>query len=134
MTLNMPAVLLGQSSPEEDIRETLEPEEEFDFVHPVLSDEHTHLSAFMIIIDLDGNYIFEPDINVPIVPKRKPTASEVKGAMSAILMDIQAQETAILSAQTTVNAQMQMAMQMQEAQKNAQIAQQLARKPGHASR
>jgi hypothetical protein len=113
----MPAVLLGQNNlPEEPDSEELETHE---------FPEDTHMAAFMILIDLNGNYIFEPDINAIVIPKRKPTPSEVKGAMSAILMDIQSQETAIMTAQATVQTQMQMARAMSEQQQNAQIAQQL---------
>lgn len=104
----MPAALLGQPRPPvpEKTEENLE-----------------YAAAFLILIGRDGTYEFEPDINRPITVDRQPTSSEVKGSMSAVLSDIHVQETALLTANTTVGAQMQMAMQMRDAQVNQGILQ-----------
>jgi hypothetical protein len=113
----VPAVLLGQNN----LIEESQTEE------PPKVDHSTHEAAFMVLIDKDGNYVLELDINKPVIPARKPTPSEVKGSLSTILMDIQKEETAILAANATVSVQMQMAQKMSEAQQNAQIAQMLSK-------
>jgi len=113
----MPAVLLGQNN----LIEESKTEE------PPKVDHSTHVAAFMVLIDKDGNYVLELDINKPVIPARKPTASEIKGSMSTILMDIQKEETAILAANATVSVQMQMAQRMTDAQQNAQIQQMLSK-------
>jgi len=117
----MPAVLLG----EKDVTENPKPgsvEYESTTVDPK---SHTHRSAFMILVDKDGNYILETNINVPVIPERSPTGSEIKGALSTILMDIQTQETAILSANAVVAGMEQRARQAFEQQQNQQILQQM---------
>ena len=126
---DMPAVLLGEKR--EELAETATAQVEYTSETEPVEQQHpeyTHKAAFMILIDHDGNYIFENDINTPVIPERAPTGSEVKGALSTILMQIQAQETAIMSAQQTVNAQMQLARQMSEQAANQQILQQMGRK------
>lgn len=107
----MPAALLGQPKP--PVPQSKEPEPE----------KLDYAAAFLILIGKDGAYEFEPDINRPITVDRPPTSSEVKGSLAAVLSDIQVQETAILAANTTVGAQMQMAMQMRDAQINQGILQ-----------
>lgn len=114
----MPAVLLGQN----DLIEESNTEE------PPKVDHSTHRSAFMVLIDNDGNYTLEADINKPVVPERKPTSQEIKAALSVLMMDIQTQESAMLAANATVSLQMQMAQRMSEQQQNAQIQQMLAGK------
>lgn len=85
------------------------------------AEDSTHAAAFMILVTKDGHFIFEPDINAPVVPERNPTPSEIKGALSTILMDIQSQETAIMTANATVQAQMQLTRQIQEQAQNQQM-------------
>lgn len=117
----MPAVLLNANELIEESH-TEEPE----LKHPELAgeaDESTHAAAFMVLITKDGHYVFEPDINAPVIPERNPTPSEIKGSLSTILMDIQSQETAIMTANATVQAQMQLTRQIQEHQQNAQMLQ-----------
>ena len=111
----MTAVLLGQGTKEEPNKEVVTQPE-----------ETTHRTAFMVLIDEDGNYSLDADINKPVVPKRKPNAQEIKSALSVLLMDMQTQETAMLSANATVSLQMQMAQRMSEAQQYAPLAQQIA--------
>ena len=108
----MPAVLLGNTDTPPEL-----PEDE---------DATTHLAAFMILIDKNGNYVFEQDINVPVVPERAVKPLEAKMAMSALLDEIRAQEIAV----TTINMQMQVSRQMQEQAANQQILQQMGRQPG----
>lgn len=111
----MPAVLLNANNLIEE--STTEGPELKD------QDGSTHAAAFMILVTKDGHFVFEPDINSAVIPERKPTPSEIKGALSAILMDIQSQETAIMSAQMTIGSMMQQAHAAQEQQRNAQMMQ-----------
>jgi hypothetical protein len=112
----MPAVLLDQQPA---------PNTEVSKVEKEPSD-HTHRTAFMVLVDEDNNYTLEADINKPVVPKRKPNSQEIKAALSVLLMDMQTQETAMLSANATVSLQMQMAQRMSEAQQYGPLAQQIA--------
>lgn len=121
----MPAVLLG----EKDITENPAPGTAEYTSETVEPSTHTHRTAFMVLVDKEGNYVFEPDINKPVIPERQPTGSEVKGALSAILMDIQTQETAVLSGQMTVNMMMQQAKAAQDQMQNQQVLAQMARSP-----
>lgn len=120
----MSAVLLGQNTTEQQ-----ENQATYESRTEPVTGEYTHIAAFMILIDKDGNYVLEPDINKPVVPKRSPTASELKGALATVLGDIRTQETAILGANATIQGQMQMARQMQEQAQNQQILQQM-KQPG----
>jgi len=126
--ISMPAVLLGEktATPVADnedtkVAYTSETEE--------VTDEYTHVTAFMILLDKQGNFVFEPDLNKPIVTKRPPTPSEIKGGLATILGDIRTQETAILAANATIQGQMQMAKQMQDQMQNQQVLQQMGRMP-----
>jgi hypothetical protein len=110
----VPAALLGQKNADVAVTST---DESVEFI-----------TGYLVLVTDEGHYMFEPDINRPVTIKRQPTSSEVKGSLSAILMDIAAQETAVMSAQATVNAQMQMARQAYEQQQNAQLIQQLGNK------
>src|SRR5579862_2385406 len=113
----MPAVLLNQNN----LIEESKTEE------PPKVDHSTHKTAFMVLVDNDGNFVLEPDINKPVIPARKPNPQEIKAALSVILADIQTQETAMLAANATVSLQMQMAQRMTDAQQNAQIQQMLSK-------
>jgi hypothetical protein len=121
---DMPAVLLGEKSTEE-VEGQVTYESETEPVEAAPLPEYTHRSAFMILVDNDGNFVFETNINAPVIPERAPTSSEIKGALSTILMDIQTQETAIIAAQQTVNAQMQMAKQMHDQAQTQAVLQQM---------
>jgi hypothetical protein len=120
----MTAVLLGQNTeqPQEGAATYTSTTEE-------VESDHTHVAAFMVLIDKEGNYVFEPDINKPVVTKRSPTPSEIKGALATLLGDIRTQEGAILAANATIQGQMQMARQMQEQAMNQQVLQQMGRSP-----
>ena len=116
----MPAVLLEKHDQEL-------PDEELP-VSPADLDRPTHVSAFMLLVDHDGNYVFEPDINKPITTVRPPTSSEVKGALATVLSDIQVQETAVLASQFVMgNLQMQ-ARAAFDAQQNSQVLQKIGMK------
>lgn len=123
----MPAVLLEKK----DITENPRP------VEPEVTDNenaqaevsHTHKAAFLVLVDNQGNFVFEPDINKPVIPERPVNQAEVKQALAALLDEIRLQETAILTAQAVVNMQMQMARQIQEQQQNQAILQQMGRNP-----
>lgn len=112
----MPAVLLGNNQTAETGSQVTLPENE---------ENYTHQAAYLILIDFDGNYIFEPNINAPVIPERKPTASEIKGSLATVLADIQAQETAVLAANFTIGGMMQQAMAMREQSTNQELVQKL---------
>lgn len=80
--------------------------------------ETTHVAAFMVLIGKDGSCAVETDINKPVIPERKANISEMKSSLSAILDDIQVQETAMLAMQLME----QRAQQAFEAHKNQQMA------------
>jgi hypothetical protein len=83
--------------------------------------ESTHKAAFMILVDKEGNYVFEPDINKAIIPERKPTGAEVKSALSSILDEVKAQEIAM----TTLTLMQMQARAAQEAAQNQALLQQM---------
>lgn len=114
----MPAVLLGQNN----LIEESKTEE------PPKVDHSTHKAAFLVLIDKDNNYIFEPDINKPVIPERKVNQQEAKAALAVLLMNVQIEETALLAANATVGLQQQMARSIFEQQQNAQVLQQIGQK------
>lgn len=71
----------------------------------------------------DGTVVMTPDLNTTIVTERSPQINEIFSACGVVMKDIQNQETAALSAQFVMNAQMQMAAKMRDAQLNAQAMQ-----------
>lgn len=106
----MPAALLGQKT--EQIQQNKPEEVEY-------------ATAFMVLVTKDGNYVLEPNINKAIITERPPTPHEIKGSLATIMQEIASQETAIMSAEFTVNRQMQMARQAYEQQQNQQLLQQM---------
>ena len=115
----MPAVLLGSN----DIKENPKPPA------PVEDDSvHTHTTAFIVLVNKDGTYSLETDINKPVIPERKPNGTEIKAALQTIMLDVQIQETAVLAAQATLSMQEQKVRAMMEAQQNAQMLQKLGQK------
>lgn len=107
----MPAQLLGQKTPETETTQ--------DAVADVSDLEYA--AAFMVLVTKDGNYVFEPNINKPIVTDRPASGGEIKGALSTILMDIQSQETGMFAAQFTVDRIEQKAKAAFDQQQNAAI-------------
>lgn len=105
----MPAALLGQEKSEEA---------------PAIKE---YDSGFLVLTDDAGNFYLEMDINAPVTTKRQATGSEVKGALSTILMDMQTQETAILASDLMIAKQMNMARQAYEQQQSQAILQQVTR-------
>lgn len=80
-------------------------------------------TAFLIYIQEDGQTIVSPKINTPIVTVRPATVNDIYHAVADVMKDIEKEETAMLTAQHVVNAQMQLARQVQDAQANAQVMQ-----------
>lgn len=66
-------------------------------------------TAFLVFTTPEGNTVLTADINAPISVERPPTSHEVKGALYVVLSDFAVSETALNSAQMTINTQMQMA-------------------------
>jgi len=79
------------------------------------------VTAFLVYKRQDGLYAISTDINIPITVERAPSPDELWQAVAKIKKDIEMQETAMTTAQITVQAQMQMAHQMREAQQNQQL-------------
>ena len=77
-------------------------------------------TAFIIFVQDDGTVVMTPDLNTAIVTDRAPQINEIYSACSVVMKDIQNQETAALATQFVMNAQMQMAAKMRDAQLNAQ--------------
>jgi hypothetical protein len=111
----MEVPLLGQGN-------DLEPEDKAE--EPVYTAAKT---AFLIYINDDSSVVVNPDINMPIVTEREPTPDEIWIAVATIKRDIEREQTALLTAQHTVNAQMQIAQQLQERQLNAQVMAQMGK-------
>jgi hypothetical protein len=105
----MTAVLLDK----EDIIESSVTEQ------PVPKDNTTHRAAFMILIDKDGNFIFESDINKPVIPQRRATPTEIKSALHLILDQVNAEDAAMVL-MTIQEIKMR---QYMEAQQNQQMLQ-----------
>lgn len=66
-------------------------------------------TAFLVFTTPEGNTVLTADINAPITVERPPTSHEVKGALYVVLSDFAVSETALNTAQMTINTQMQMA-------------------------
>lgn len=81
-------------------------------------------AAFLVMVK-DGQVVMSTDINIPITVERQPTLHEIRGACYNVLTDLQNQETAMQSAQHTVNFQLQAARQMSEARTNQQLLEKL---------
>ena len=77
-------------------------------------------TAFIVYIQEDGTTVMSPDITLNVVTDRAPMINEVYSACGVVMKDIQNQETAALATQFVMNAQMQMAAKMRDAQLNAQ--------------
>jgi hypothetical protein len=99
----MPAALIGQNKPDEEIK--------------VVEAE----TAFLVFIEEDGTPKISLDINAPVTAKETATIPQVKRALSELLDDISTQEMAARIASGILQAQMQMAHQMQQ-QQEAQAA------------
>jgi hypothetical protein len=78
-------------------------------------------TAYLVVINKDGTIFVSPDINIPITIDRPVTGDEIFGSSHVIIKDIQREETAMQAAQHTMNAQMQLARQIQDAQANSQV-------------
>lgn len=102
----MPAQLLGQNASEETSSVT------------------EVLTAFLVIITKDGNFILEPNINKPVVPDRAPTTVEIEAALHTIISEVTSQKTA-----AHIIYQMDLkARQAYEAQQNQALLAQLGKK------
>ena len=108
----MPEIpLLGMPKPEEP-------------VEPQIIDAAT---AYLVIIKKDGSTFVSPDINIPLTIDRTVSSEEIYASSQVIVKDITVNETAMLAAQHVMNAQMQLARQIQDAQQNAAVMQQMQR-------
>lgn len=84
-------------------------------------------TAFLVFTTKEGNTVLTADINTPITVERPPTSHEVKGALYVVLSDFAVSETALNTAQMTVNTQMQMAAQARRATLSPEEAKALQR-------
>lgn len=99
----MPVPLIGQDKPEEEVK---------------IIEAKT---AFLVFLDENGAAKISLDINAPVTSKATATIPEVKRALSEILEEVSTQELAAKVANGIMQAQMQMAHQMQQ-QQEAQAA------------
>lgn len=83
-------------------------------------------TAFLVSIAPNGRVSVTDDLAAPIVPARKPTFDDIIGAAANVQAELTARKAADMAAATTIQTQMSMARQAQEASLNAQVAQQLA--------
>lgn len=84
-------------------------------------------TAFLVYINDDNSVVVNPDINLPIVTQREPTPDEIWIAVSVVKRDIEREQQALLTAQHTINAQLQIGKQIQEQQQSAQIMAQMGK-------
>ena len=111
--------LLGQKNSAMEAPET-------DQENPIVEAE----SAFLVLIHKGGQTVVTPDITTAVITERQATVNEIYHCALDIAKDIEKEESAMLVAQHVLNAQMQLARQVQEAQANAQVMQQMGRLPG----
>lgn len=119
------AVDLGSLTPEEQAQvEALAEKSDTEPEKP------TFLTAFAIVVDTNGN----PDIvryeTDDFVIANEPTPDLVFGALSTVLKDLQAQETAQAAAQMTAQIMAQQARAMMEQQQAAVLRQGLGKDMG----
>lgn len=88
-------------------------------------------TAFLVTIAGNGRVSVTEDLAFPAVPMRKPTFDDIIGAAANLQAEISARKTADMAAAATVQTQMAVARQMQEATANAQVQAMLAK--GHAT-
>lgn len=82
-------------------------------------------TAFLVYQTPNGQWHTSDDLATPVVPARKPGPDDVIGGAENIKTQIIARQTATMAARHTIETQLSMARQAQEAQQNAQIAQML---------
>ena len=83
------------------------------------------VTAFIAYQTPDGKWSLSDDLNIPLVPSRKPHNDDYTAGCSVVLRDVQTHEMANVvipnTAQMVVNAQMQMAQQAREQFETAQV-------------
>lgn len=87
------------------------------------------VTAFLVFQLPNGQWLAAEDINSPIVPVRKPLPDDIIAGTANVSAQMVARRTADLAAKLTVQTQMAVAQQMQEAQQNAAVLQGLAGGP-----
>jgi hypothetical protein len=97
------------------------------------------VTAFTVYQLPTGEWQVADDLNVPLVPGRKPGGDDFTAGCSVVLRDVATHAAANLiipnTAQAVVNAQMQIGRQVAEAQQSAKVAQKLeAEKRARAGR
>lgn len=78
-------------------------------------------TAFLVLVDTDGNVQVTPDLDVQVERQHLPSADEVYGIAAVVQKDIAAQESAAL----TQNSLMQMGSAMRQQTENQQLRSQL---------
>lgn len=84
------------------------------------------VTAFLVFQLPNGQWLASEDIAAPIVPTRKPLPDDIIAGTANVSAQMVARKTADLAAKLTVQTQMAVAQQMQEAQQNAAVLQGLA--------
>lgn len=88
------------------------------------SEEQTHVNArtaFLVIVDENGEVYAQPDINAPLTRQYLPSADDIYSACGVVQRDITVQ----ISAQHTVLGMQQMAMHQAKRMQEAQMLQHL---------
>lgn len=84
------------------------------------------VTAFVVYLTPDGRVMADVDLNAPITAQRPPTFDDMYGMCANVMKDVTNTDSAMKTAQATINGQLQVQAQMQQAQQNAQIQQALA--------
>ena len=83
-------------------------------------------TAWVVFITRDGHTGSTPDLDIAITKDREPTAEEVAYGCLAVHDELAMQKAAVVTAQQTINATMQVQSQMRQQQEAAQVQASLA--------
>jgi|SRR5215469_4194510 len=78
-------------------------------------------TAFLIFLTKEGTYAASSDINLPLVPDRVATGNDMLLGVGSVRDEIIVQNTAAVTAQMMINAQVQLAQQAMNARQNQEI-------------
>lgn len=83
-------------------------------------------TAFLVIVAPNGRVSVTDDLGAAIVPSRKPSFDDIIGAAANVQAEITARKTADMAASTTVQTQLAVQRQLQEAAINGAVQQELS--------
>lgn len=82
-------------------------------------------TAFLVYVEPTGRVFVTDDLAAAIVPSRKPSLDDIIGAAANVHAEVSARKTADMAAAVTVQTQLALQRQLQEAAINQQIQHQL---------